>query len=223
MKKQHRLKNWLLNLVILALFLSGAYLLGKPYLYDYLNGKKADETLNLVDETLNKKDVNQKRLALQENTDLYSGMDVENISKEAYQKANAEDIIFNYGIGKIYFKEQGITVPVVEGVTNEALLAGAGTLKPGQEVGKGNFALAGHRLGTNQSVLFSHIIDLNPGDHAKLTIGDKSATYIIQDKQIIEPTEIQYIDDNQGEGLLTLVCCTDDGTKRWLVRGQLEA
>lgn len=225
-KKKASLKNWLLNLVVAALFLVGVFLIAKPYIYDFLNGQKADKTLTLVDKALSEKDaadlVDKKRRELQRNKDLYSGLDVENISKEAYQNSDAKDIIFRYGIGKIYFKEQNIAVPVVEGVTNEALLAGAGTLKPDQQVGKGNFALAGHRLGTNQSVLFSHIMELNQGDHVELTIGNQKAVYIIQDKKIIEPTEVQYIEDSQGEGLLTLICCTDDGTQRWMVRGTLQ-
>lgn len=221
MKKNKKKKSWkdyLLNLFILALFLTGAFLIARPHIYDYLNGQKSQETLKLVADEDN---IAEKRAKLSANKDLYSGADVKEITKEAYQNADAEKIIFDYGIGKIVFLEQDIAVPVVEGVSNDALLVGAGTLKPNQEVGKGNFSLAAHRLATRNSILFSHLSEAEKGQHIKVTIGKESATYVVTEKKVIAPTEVEYIEDSQGEGLLSLICCTDDSLNRWLVRGKL--
>lgn len=221
MKKKTQQKNWqnyLLNFFILMLFLVGAFLVARPYIYDYLNGRKAADTLNLVSR---ESDIEKKRANLAKNAALYEGADVKEITKEAYQKADAENILFNYGIGKIVFMDQNLAVPVVEGVSNEALLVGAGTLKPHQKVGKGNFALAAHRLGSKNNILFSHLSEAKVGQKIKLTIGKDQAVYIVTEKKIISPTEVSYIEDSQGEGLISLICCTEDSQNRWLVRGKL--
>lgn len=215
MKK--KTKSRLLNLIILLLFLGGVYLIGRPYLFDYLNERKAEETLSLVDE---QKDVTEKRTALFKE-DIYSGADVTEITKDAYQKADAKNIIFQYGIGKVVFEEQNIAVPIVEGVSNAALLVGAGTLKPNQEVGKENFSLAAHRLASRRSILFSQLKYAEAGQHVTVTIGKNSAQYILTEKKVITPSEVSYISDDEGEGLITLICCTDDSVNRWMVRGTL--
>ncbi|WP_071130452.1 class A sortase [Enterococcus timonensis] len=216
-RQKKSVRNRLLNILILLLFLSGIYLVARPYVFDYLNSRKADSTLELVE---NQEDIAEKRRRLAQE-DLYGGADVTNITKEAYQNADAEKIIFTYGIGKIVFLEQDIAVPVVEGVTNDALLVGAGTLKANQEVGRGNFSLAAHRLATRHSILFSNLKNTEIGEHVRLTIGADVATYEITEKKVIDPTQVEYISDEQGDGLITLICCTDDSVDRWMVRGKL--
>src|SRR5699024_8193957 len=104
---------------------------------------------------------------------------------------------YDYMVGEIYMPDVDMRLPILEGVSNENLWVGAGTMKPGQRMGEGNYAFAGHHM-WDESQLFTPIKNSEIGDHA----------YVIN--------------DIPGEQTLTLGTCTDVwGSERHIVVGEL--
>lgn|GEM_PF-388350 len=134
-----------------------------------------------------------------------------------------EDLEINRNllVGQILIPDLNMNLPLLEGVSNENLYTGASTMKPNQELGKGNYALAGH-LVPNENLLFSPLQKAKPGQRVYIT--DKAEVYIyeIEEKSVVSKNSINVISDNEGDGLITLVTCSDlYGSKRVIVRGYL--
>ncbi|MDE5051750.1 class A sortase [Niallia taxi] len=123
-------------------------------------------------------------------------------------------------IGKLKIPSVQIALPIMEGVSNEALAIGAVTLKESQQMGQGNYALAGHRM-NNPKLLFSPLERIALGDFLYLSNEEKEYTYRVVEKSIIESSKVEVVEDTAGMHSVTLITCYDNGTKRLLVKGML--
>lgn len=123
-------------------------------------------------------------------------------------------------LGKIAIPAVGLKLPIVKGVSKTALAIGAGTLKPDEKMGQGNYALAGHNM-INPGILFSPVVQTKAGQKIYVTDLSHVYTYQIDSKKVIEPTNVSTIDDVSGKQLITLITCTDSGKQRWAVQGHL--
>ena len=113
-----------------------------------------------------------------------------------------------------------IKAPVLEGTENEILAKGTGHFPGTGEVGSGNYCIAGH-----SSVLykeyFNNLKHVEDGMEIRLYNVEKDCyTYTVTEHFIVEPNEVWILDDF-GDDRVTLVTCTDDGTQRLVVVGQL--
>ncbi|MFF5993963.1 class A sortase [Lysinibacillus sp. KU-BSD001] len=120
-------------------------------------------------------------------------------------------------IGSIAIPEVGLELPILKGVGKEALAAGAGTMKPQQMMGQGNYSLASHYF-EEKDILFGPLYEAEIGD--KIYLSDLSYVYEYEltTKDIIEETDVYIIDDVPNETLLTLITCAVEGSKRLAVR-----
>lgn len=126
-----------------------------------------------------------------------------------------------YMNGVIIVPSVNIKLPILEGVSNTNLNYGAGTMKPNQEMGKNNYALAGHHA-YSEGALFTPLMHLPK--NAKIYLTDKSKVYeYTTTKQFtVDKSQGQVIDDVKGKKMVTLVTCTDvEGTKRLIIQGNL--
>ncbi len=151
---------------------------------------------------------------------------VESISTEAVLKAqwDAQQLPV---IGGIAIPELGINLPIFKGLSNIALMYGAGTMKEGQEMGKLNYSLASHHIfgvaGASE-VLFSPLDNAQQGMKIYITDKQQVYTYVINSVETVSPESVEVIDDREGITEITLVTCTDyDATGRRIVKGQLES
>lgn len=134
-----------------------------------------------------------------------------------------EDVTLNRNLlrGQILMPDVDMNLPIVEGVSNENLYTGASTMKPDQEMGVGNYALAGH-LVPNQNLLFSPLKRAEQGMDIYVSNMDQVYTYRVSRVFEVDPTSIEVISDEQGEGLLTLVTCSNlEGDGRLIVQAEL--
>ncbi|MBU4643168.1 class A sortase, partial [Bacillus toyonensis] len=113
-----------------------------------------------------------------------------------------------------------INLPIIEGVSNSAMSVGAGTLKPNQEIGKGNYAMASHHM-NNPKLLFSPLDRVKKGASIYLSNGQETYEYVVVEKRIIDAREVDVIEDKEGKNLVTLITCNEDGKKRLMVVGEL--
>ncbi|MBE7106143.1 class A sortase [Bacillus cereus] len=115
-----------------------------------------------------------------------------------------------------------IKLPIMEGVSNSAMSVGAGTLKPNQQIGKGNYAMASHHM-NNPKLLFSPLDRVKKGTSLYLSNGQETYEYVVVEKRIIDAREVDVIEDKEGKNLVTLITCNADGKKRLMVVGELKA
>lgn len=113
-----------------------------------------------------------------------------------------------------------MNLPVIEGVSNSAMSVGAGTLKPNQRIGKGNYAMASHHM-DNPKLLFSPLDRVKKGASIYLSNGKETFEYVVTGKRIIDAKEVEVIEDKEGKNLVTLITCNSNGKKRLMVVGEL--
>ena len=129
-------------------------------------------------------------------------------------------------IGGIAIPELEINLPIFKGVDNVNLLYGAGTMKPDQKMGEGNYSLASHHIfqGENAGqLLFSPLSNAKNGMKIYLTDKDKVYTYEIREVKKVTPERVDEIEDREGVNEITLVTCEDkDAIERIIVKGDLK-
>ncbi len=100
-------------------------------------------------------------------------------------------------IGSIIVPSVEMQLPILKGVGNAVLAAGAGTMKPDQQLGQGNYALAGHYF-ENKDILFSPLYKAQVGDRIYVTDMTDVYEYQLATKKIIPATDfyiLNYIPD----------------------------
>ena len=131
---------------------------------------------------------------------------------KAQTKANKMPII-----GSIAIPSVDMQLPIVKGVGNAALAVGAGTMKPNQSLGQGNYALAGHYF-EEKDILFSPLYKASIGDTVYVTDLTNIYEYQLASKKVIAATDIHVIDDIPNKTVLTLITCADNGSKRLAIQ-----
>lgn len=204
-KKKRRITTYLAAI----LFLLGLGFLAIEPLQNYLIDQQSKETL-----TVDAADFQEN----QSHDGNYDFSSVEEVSVEDVLKIQFSSQELPV-IGRIAVPEVGLNLPVLKGLSNEHLLTGAGTMKPDQKMGEGNYALASHNM-TDPSLLFAPLHRAEIGMNVYLTDGEQFYVYEIKQHKIIEPTEVSVIEDTD-QSLVTLITCNVDGNKRLLTQGVL--
>ena len=126
-------------------------------------------------------------------------------------------------IGGIAIPEVEINLPIFKGLDNVNLFYGAGTMKPDQRMGEGNYSLASHHIFTAENasqMLFSPLVNAKAGMKIYLTDKDKVYTYEIREVKHVTPDRVDEIEDREGVKEITLVTCVDyNATERIIVKG----
>ncbi|WOV88085.1 sortase [Sporosarcina oncorhynchi] len=109
---------------------------------------------------------------------------------------------------------------VLDETTDTNLNIALTQIKPDQQPGIGNFTIAGHR-GYRDGRHFSNLAKVPAGEKVYLHVGDKTYIYEITDTSVIEPTQVDVLDDQAGRNEITMITCTVSGKQRVAVKGQL--
>lgn len=129
-------------------------------------------------------------------------------------------------IGGIAIPEVEINLPIFKGLDNVNLFYGAGTMKPDQKMGEGNYSLASHHIFTAENasqMLFSPLVNAKAGMKIYLTDKDKVYTYEITEVKHVTPDRVDEIEDRDGVKEITLVTCVDyNATERIIVKGDFK-
>lgn len=167
----------------------------------------------------NLKKLKEKADVSKKENSTYNYSEIKNVSLKDVLAAQMEDKGVT-PIGVLVSDKINLRLPILEGVTNYNMLVGAGTMKPKQKLGVGNYSLASHNM-NNDKTLFSPIHKLKKNDALIVTDYSKIYVYSVVENKIVNPTEVQVVDNVKGKKLLTLVTCTTDGKKRIIVQGEL--
>ena len=212
-KRKNRTKNWIINILLLLLLLIGLALIFNTQIRNFLIQKNGDSyALNHV--TRDDIEKNQKA-----DTTFDFGA-VESLSTEAVLRAQFENKNLPV-VGAVALPSVKINLPIFKGLDNVVLLTGAGTMKPDQEMGKGNYALASHRV-QDMISLFSPLEYAQTGETIYITDLSNIYTYKITYVEKVDPSRIDLIEDVPDKKMITLITCGDmSATTRIAVQGEL--
>jgi len=114
-----------------------------------------------------------------------------------------------------------IRVPVFEGTDDLTLNRGVGRIVGSAKLGgTGNIGIAGHRDG-----FFRGLKDISLGDEVDLTMAAAKETYIVDQIEIVSPTDVRVLQPRRAPSI-TLVTCypfyfVGDAPKRFIVHASL--
>lgn len=211
-KKSKKFQLYFINVLTIVLLVAGLLLIfNRPirnWLIDYLgqNNNVSTVTVKKIEKN------NQKKGEF--DFDQVESLDFESVARaRLYQDKMAV-------IGGLAVPSVKINLPILKGLSNYNLAVGAGTMVENQAMGNGNYSLAGHNL-DQTNLLFSPLHDLKMGEVIYLTDLKKVYVYETTFLEIVDPTRVDLIEPVDGENLVTLVTCNQDGSKRLIVQGTL--
>ena len=125
------------------------------------------------------------------------------------------------GIGRIKIPSIGLEIVVVQGTDTASLQKGPGhypeTAFPGQ--GK-TIGIAGHR--TTYLAPFRKINEIDDGDEITLEMPYGTFTYEVQKHEIVDPSQVEIVDDVGYERLVLTACHPlYSAAQRWAVFAEL--
>lgn len=206
------------SLVVWLFGIIGLVLMLLPELGSYLLLPKKIEAVNqdvMANVTADELVRNKERLEAENEPIVFA--EVTNIPAFAHEPVFHQDAV----VGALYVPSVSIELPILYGATNDNLSAAAATMKKGQEMGEGNYALAGHNA-KNPSLLFAPIRRIEQGDLMYLTDKRSIYVYIMTSRQIVMPERVDVIQEHERKKELTLVSCYKwDGSDRIIVTGEL--
>lgn len=206
------MKKKVINIGIALLFIVGLTLIFINPIRDALLKRSAKE-LSLEHYTAEQLKENEQ----QQDVD-FTFEAVQSLSLTDVLKAQASSKDYPV-IGSIVVPSVNMEVPILKGVANSALAVGAGTMKPDQKLGIGNYALAAHYF-EGRDVLFGPLYNATIGDSVYVTDLDKVYEYRINHKETIAATDVHVINDTPGQTKLTLITCADAGYNRLAVEAE---
>lgn len=127
----------------------------------------------------------------------------------------------NYLRGRIAIPKVGLNLPILEGVSDQNLWVGAGTMKPNQRMGEGNYALAGHYVEA-PNLLFSPLHRVQIGYYIYTFDGNTIYQYKTTERKILSAHAGEAVENSQGNQIVTLITCQDlQAKQRLMIRGEL--
>ena len=137
-------------------------------------------------------------------------------STGANARWNTADI---HVVGEILMPQSKVHLPIAKGISNEVLALTAGTMRPDQKMGEGNYPLAGHHM-TSQTILFSPLYwKTRVGQKIYLTDAKRVYEYQVSVRKFIPATDVQVIAQTKQK-LVTLITCDATGANRLMIRGK---
>ena len=205
-------KRWLKRVGWLLLVLVSLALIFNQQIKYYLVGSYRPTITKTLVQKNQQKQVNQKDCDCSQTKDL---------NFQAVAKARANKQAVNI-IGEISIPAIKMTIPIATGVSNTTLALAAGTMRPDQQMGQGNYALAGHNMAHGSKILFSPLYyHAKVGQKVYLTDMKHVYTYRIYERKFILATRVDVVNDTP-EKILTLITCDATGANRLMVRAKYE-
>ncbi len=192
------------KIIAIVLIVVGVIILFLPKISNFLIKNKSKKTTEIVD--------NIDPEQLKKNNEAKAIYDYESVSEiDVYESVtNLSGVDTSLIIGQIISPELEMNMAIFKGINNTNLLVGAGTMKPDQEMGKGNYAVAAH-YSTDDGVLFNRILDVKKGTKFFLTDKKKIYEYVMVDLKTVPDHAFHMIEDSQvkeyGAPVLSLMTC----------------
>ncbi|PWF99312.1 class A sortase [Levilactobacillus bambusae] len=121
-------------------------------------------------------------------------------------------------VGELLIPDDDVHLPIGQGVSNDTLALAAGTMRSNQQMGTGNYALAGHHM-TSKTILFSPLYwKARVGQTIYLSDQHNVYEYKMTVRKFIPATDVQVVDQTK-KPMITLITCDATGANRLMIRG----
>ena len=217
------------TLILILVFVIGLSVMLYPSISNYLNSLRGVQAVYSYDSALqnaDEADLQRMLIEAQEyNAELAKSesMALRNGEPKDEKYAELLDIDGSGMMGVVYIKKLQVTLPIYHGTAEETLARYAGHIE-GSSLPVGgestHSVISAHR-GLPAAKLFTDLDKLELGDNFTVTTLGQSMSYMVDDIQIISPSEADKVKIIPGEDHVTLLTCTPYGvnTHRLLVRG----
>lgn len=214
-KKQKR-KNRLIASLFVILFMIGVAIFQADNILNYFVHQH--QTMQFQKLSADELAKNRKKKASFD----YDAVEMINNKKIMDSLLSNEGANKNYVIAGISIPSVGIRLDIYKGVSEYALLRGAGTYFPDRELGKGNFVLAGHNM-EDEVTLFSPLYRIQKAQKIYVSDGENIFVYKVSEILTISSTQVEVLDDIGNEqAMITLITCADSyAINRICVKGKL--
>lgn len=132
----------------------------------------------------------------------------------------------NLVVGILLIPDLDMDLPILKGITDANLMAGAATMRSDQAMGKGNYALAGHNM-KNKDLLFGCLMNIAVGTKVVVSDGTTVYEYEIYENVVVPDTTLEMILDKKsverGKPIISLMTCYNSSKtgKRFFALGEL--
>lgn len=129
-------------------------------------------------------------------------------------------------IGTLLIPDLDINLPIMKGLSDSNLMAGAATMRADQSFGEGNFPLAGHYM-KNKDLLFGSLMDIEVDTIVYVSDGEKVYEYKTYETSVVPDSKIEMISDvkadEAGKPVISLMTCyfSSKTGKRFFAMGEL--
>ncbi|MCR3955373.1 MAG: sortase [Gudongella sp.] len=210
------MKKWISTLLIVL----GAALIAYQFLPEFLIKRQVEKGASVVEEITEEQ--------IRENNEREAEYDFAAIEDVSATNAVAGVRQFKNEnvIGLLTIDDLGIDLPILKGVSDANLMAGAGTMVPDIRMGEGNFPLASHYM-KDPSLLFGNLLNAEPGMQVRITDKINVYEYEIYETLLVPETALYMLDheraDERGKPIISLMTCyyTSKNGKRFFALGEL--
>ncbi len=212
------LKKTIRKIISIVLIIAGVFLLLTPFITDIII-KYQSKKISV--DNLTAEDIERNNEAQVE----FDFSSIEDVDINAAMNGAIEPDE-NFVVGEIEIPDLDIRLPILKGLTNSNLLAGAGTMKPEQTMGEGNYPLAGHLM-KNKDLLFGSLMDIKIGSVVTITDKKNIYKYKIYDTVVVPDTAMEMLSDEIAEEkdkpIISLMTCyySSKTGKRFFALGEL--
>lgn len=225
-------RKWIYLIIALILFLGCLFILNKQITNIWLNVSykpQQNRTLSVNDLEKNQRKARNamvKRVDSKSDKAVDESVTLKDILNSGKYYKDVKDNI----IGSLYLPTAAdVSLPVLLGGSNQEIqrknmLVGASTPLSNMIIGKStNIVIGAHNM-LSHGIMFSNLTDMDYGDYIYLTNGKYIYVYEVYSKFEVDPDQVEIYDQNQHNkrDIVTLYTCNTDGSKREIIRGELE-
>lgn len=213
-KEMGNQKRWRILAVVLLIIGIGG--LSANTIYGNYVARKVEKNTQMAIKKIKKEQANKGRSRKKEQS-IFQNQPYQPI--ETY----LDDSDIETYLGSIAIPDVNLNLPIVKGVGEKNLYRGAATNKIGQQMGKGNYPMAAHKVPGDDTSLFGPLFQVTPGMKIYLSDNQNIYIYSARESYVVDPERVDILDDVSGQTLLTLyTCSTDAGVERLVVQADFE-
>ncbi|MGM0397293.1 MAG: class A sortase [Bacillota bacterium] len=210
------MKKWISTLLIVI----GAGLIAYQFLPNFLIKRQVEKSATVVEEITEEQiAINNERVAE------YDYTAIEDVSTRSAVSGVSQFKDENV-IGLLMIDDLGINLPILKGVTDANLMAGAATMVPDLVMGEGNYSLASHYM-KDPSLLFGNLLNAEVGMRVRITDKINVYEYEIYDTVLVPESALYMLEhqqaDERGKPIVSLMTCyyTSKNGQRFFALGEL--
>lgn len=235
-KKQNRKKNKTSPAVCILsalLVIAGLCVFCYPVVSNMLEERNHTEAINRYDEDMMSKtqaEISAEKQKATEYNENLAGDPVHDpfVPGSGYALPDNYTEVLNTGgdgvMGYIEIPKISVKLPIYHGTSEETLQKGVGHIESTALPigGKGNHPVLTGHTGLPTAELFTNLVTLSVGDEFYIHVLDETLAYRVCEINVVEPSELEKLQAEDGRDLVTLVTCTPYGVNshRLLVKGE---